>query len=89
MCQTPLAESRLCHSRYLAREVIQQALTAEHLPSVKQVGRLSLGCVPMKASTQTPFEEFLQTKRQTALFELYVATIADMRTIESYGNHEK
>ena len=89
MCQTPLAESRLCHSKYLAREVIQQALTTEHIPSVKQIGRLSLGCVPMKASTQTPFEEFRQTKLQTALFELYVATIADMRTIESYGKLEK
>jgi hypothetical protein len=68
MCQTPLAESRLCHSRYLAREVIQQVLTTEHVPSVKQVGRLSLGCIPMKASTQTPFEGFQQTKIQAALF---------------------
>ena len=37
MCQTPPAESRLCHSRYLARKVIciQQALAIEHIPSVK------------------------------------------------------
>jgi len=43
----------------------------------------------MKAFTQTPFEDFQQTKLQTALFELYVATFADMQTIEPYGKLEK
>jgi hypothetical protein len=83
-CGSKMAESRLCHSRYLARDIISMVLHPKgSLPTLRQVTQILLGTMPDGQDHGKPLVRLLQSNFSEKLESLYVTIVADMETIDA------